>query len=119
MCFSLCVQLQQILQNLQQPRVSVIEGSSGVAAAGPPMASSQPVPHSLPHTEQKNSFAKVEQSIHLLRSPSPVPRRVIDVFTLLLSGVGVSSSVLFFFLLRFRNFLTVLTMMMNQRLLRM
>ncbi|XP_012693403.2 SR-related and CTD-associated factor 4 isoform X1 [Clupea harengus] len=51
-------ELQQILQNLQQPRVSVIEGSSGVAAAGPPMASSQPVPHSLPHTEQKNSFAK-------------------------------------------------------------
>ncbi|XP_041919350.1 SR-related and CTD-associated factor 4-like isoform X1 [Alosa sapidissima] len=51
-------ELHQILQTLQQPQASVMEGSAGVVAAGPPMASAQPVPHSLPPTEQKSSFAK-------------------------------------------------------------
>ncbi|KAL2096573.1 hypothetical protein ACEWY4_008721 [Coilia grayii] len=48
-------ELQHILQTLQQPQASVMEGSAGAAAAGPPMASAQPVPHSLPPTEQKSS----------------------------------------------------------------
>lgn len=59
----MCAQLQQILQNLQQPQPSVMEGSAGMVAAGPPMASAQPVPHGPPPTEQKSSFAKVEDDI--------------------------------------------------------